>query len=138
MSWEKAAAHAAANAEPEVLPSGIVLPPTPAASGARTSRVIVADHFDPTMIDMSIDGARIVIRPLSRGEAHDIYRSSNPDVYVSNERSQTFLEKELQMDPTPRPQVGRGVSMLVIQQVRWNDIRYFFIEYESDANGCIE
>lgn len=101
------------------------------------SRLIVVDHFDLTMVDMSVEGARLHVRPLTRLEAISLAHRARAPAIALNERGQNLLEKELQIEPAARPQACFGTDLLVVHWVRWNDLRCYLVVYEADGDGCV-
>jgi hypothetical protein len=99
--------------------------------------LIVVDHFDLTMVDMTAAGARLRVRPLTRLEAISLARLHDAPAIALNDRGQNMLEKEMQIEPAVRPQVRYRSALLVVQVVRWNDVRCYLVEYEADGDGCI-
>lgn len=121
--WE--AAQARASNEPDELPSGIAMP-------ARAHALVVVDHFDPTMIDCPVTGARLLVRPLSRLDAMDLARQHDPPIVVSD-RILADVEKELGMSRGVVPRVAPGHALLVRTRILWNDVRWHLVSYEGDA-----
>jgi len=156
-AWERAAAVAFASD----LPTGVV-PPNAEADRARAVNraiadapredtielpplgvegpgppLVVVDHFDLNMIDMTDAGAFVLVVQISRSEAMSLVRKHNPPVFATNERGQSDIEKDLQLDPLPRPQLRFGTRLLVRSAPRWNDVRFFIVELKSDGYGCV-
>jgi hypothetical protein len=150
-TWEEAAARAFDAS----LPTGVVPPPVderqraidraiatapPEADDAPAEHaprppLIVVDHFNLNMIDMSADGACLLVQQLTRSEAMSLVRKHNPPIVTFNERDLGDLEKDLQLDPLPRPNLRYGTRLLVRSAPRWNDVRWFLVEYSADGNG---
>jgi hypothetical protein len=143
--WARAAARAFAD-EPDsaASPSGWVVPPVAAPDPPPTHLVpslsvplLVVDHFDLTMVDLPRCGARLLVKPLARADALVLVHRYNPPTVCLNERGQSSLERELQLEPAPRPTVRHGTRLLVMQYVKWNDIRWLLVEWECDGDGCV-
>jgi hypothetical protein len=133
-TWDEAEVHAQAALE-ELAQA--VDEPRPEAAPAVS--LIVVDHFDLSMVECHPRGARLLVRSVSRLEALALVRESRSRVAViaMNERGQGLLERELQLEPAWRPKVSHGTRLLVVSPVRWNDIRWYLVEYESDEDGCL-
>lgn len=136
-TWDEAREHALeecrAEASPAVREMFVADEPRPPIS------LVVVDHFDLGMIDLGPRGARLLVRPLTRLEALSLVREKPREVQVMtfNERGQSLVERELGLEPALRPRVTYGVRILVVHQVRWNEIRWYLVEYEADGDGCI-
>lgn len=107
-------------------------PPPPA-----TVPLIVVDHFDLTMIEMPLCGACLLVRQIHKPDALALVRKYNPPTYAMNERGQGALERELQIDPLPRARCRYGTRLLVMLSPRWNDIRWFLVEWQADGEGVV-
>jgi len=107
-------------------------------SSSPVPRLIVVDHFDFSMIEMNLRGARLFVRPISRLDAVDLVRANRDSVVVLalNERGQGLLERELAL-PTVRPKMGYATRMIVVHPVKWNEIHWYLVEYECDGDGCV-
>jgi hypothetical protein len=149
-SWEEAAARAFGPPEARVpMLTGVAPPPPvdpePEGTPLRAAVVvdgevrplIATDHFDLTMIDIPPVGARLLVKQIHRPDAIMLVKKYRPPTVALNERGQAALEKELQLDPMPRPQVRHGTRLLVMMTVRWNDVRWYLVEWECDGEGCI-
>jgi hypothetical protein len=151
-TWEEAAARAfAEDGPPKVpdrsLPSGVTPPPpepepeepAPRAPG-ETCPLIVSDHFDLSMVDMPLPGARLFVKQIRRFDAMELVRKFNPPIMTYEDRAQrqlAQLEKELQLDALPRPHVRYGTRLLVMNASKWNDVRWYVVEWEADGDGVI-
>lgn len=122
------------------LPSGVVPPPARSADPRPTDRLegaelVVTDHFDLMMIDMSLAGACLTVEPIARADAAELVRKHGAVVATMSDRGQTSIERELQLEPAPRPQVKPGTRLIVMHFVRYNDIRWFLVELIGTKNG---
>ncbi len=152
-SWEEAAAKAfGGETSRSSTPTGLAPPPPPPVESSEPEEprmraavvaegtvpeLIATDHFDLTMIDVPPAGARLLVKQIHRPDAVMLVKKYRPPTVCLNERGQAALEKELQLDPMPRPQVRYGTRLLVMMTVRWNDVRWFLVEWECDGEGCI-
>ena len=112
-------------------------PAPPTSNGQPSSTLLIVDRFDLTMIDVGAAGARLLVKPVSRPEAMMLAHEGHGIPIALNERGQGMMERELQLEPSPRPMVGPGGRLLVMQYVNWKDVRWFLVNYESDGDGCI-
>lgn len=112
-------------------PTGIAPPPRPA--------LVIVDRFDPTMVEADGVGACIKIRQLQRSEVMQMITDLDPPIMSLDERSQSILERHTGTQPTPRPMVAPGASLIVMtpNQRDWNTPRWHLIEYVSDGDGCV-
>lgn len=151
-SWEEAAARAFADearTTPSAMPSMVVPPPPspspssdpiPPPEPGEPVPLVVLDHFDLTMVDVPTTGARILVRQIRRLDAMELVRKHNPQIMSFEDRVQrahAAFERELQLDAMPRPQLRYGSKLLVMMTPKWNDIRWFLVEWECDGDGCI-
>ncbi len=151
-SWEEAAARAfaeeGAKTTPSAMPSMVVPPPpepTPAdplppSEPIDRAPLIVLDHFDLTMIDVPLSGARLIVKQIRRLDAMELVRKYNPSIMSFEDRVQrahATFERELQLDAMPRPQLRYGTKLLIMMTPKWNDIRWFLVEWECDGDGCV-
>jgi hypothetical protein len=125
-------------------PSGVVPPPplvpekVPEPVIRDRVPLIVTDRFDLRMIDMDPRvGVRLVVAQVSRLDAMELCKKYNPPVMCVNDRGLGDLEKDLQIDTAPRVQLRYGTRLLVREAPRWNDVRFFLLEWECDGNGEI-
>lgn len=134
MTWEEAEARVRTEA-----PSSEPAEPPVAVSHAPIPALVVVDHFDLSMVEPQPSGTRLLVQPLSRVDALRLVRESRGKVAVAalNERAQGMLERELQLEPAWRPKVSFGTRLLVVSQVRWNEVRWHLVTYESDGDGCV-
>jgi hypothetical protein len=100
--------------------------------------LVVTDRFDLRMVALTVVGARLLVLPLPRADALELVARYKPAVAAVNERGLASLEKELGLDPQDRPIVQHGTRLLVVDAARWNDVKYWLVQYESDGEGCIE
>jgi hypothetical protein len=100
-------------------------------------RIVAVDHFDLTMIDTPKEGARLLIRPLSRMEAFEIVQASGAHVMTINSRNQATIERELQIETSSIPKVDAHTALLVMTFVRYNDVRWHLVTFESDGDGVV-
>jgi len=112
--------------------------PAPAPAPVRMPSLVVVEHFDFTMVDMNASGANLRVRQISRGEALSLMSKYNAEVLALNVRGQLSLERELGMDDSRVPRIGPGRSLLVMTYIRFSDVRWHLVEYESDGDGVID
>ncbi len=144
--WARAAARAFAGdpSDTEGVPSSAWVMPIAAPAPPPTTTIptvaavlIVVDRFDLTMVELPRCGARLLVRPVTRADAMALVHQYNPPTMCLNERDQSTMERELQLDPVPRPRAQYGTRLLVMQYVKWNDIRWSLVEWECDGDGCV-
>jgi hypothetical protein len=99
----------------------------------------VVDHFDFGMLEVPVAGVRLLIRQVTRLQALALVRDygDRATVVAMNDRGQNLLERELQLEMRWRPKVVYGTKLLVMHAVRWNELRWYLVEYECDGDGCV-
>lgn len=103
----------------------------------ENTRLLVVDFFDLSRIDMNLSGAALRVVPLSRAEALGLVAEHKPAIDATHERSLATLERELGLDALSRPKVGPRTALLVMSALRWNDVRWHLVLYESDGEGLL-
>lgn len=115
----------------------------PSASWAKSGPPLggdgltIVESFHLGMVDLPTQGAHLLIQPLSKAEAVQLANRQPHHVVASSERGQSMLEQSLELEPGKRASVRYGSRMLVAQFIKWNDIRFYLVTWESDGHGCI-
>lgn len=144
--WSKAAARVDVDLPTGVTPPGRLNPvgkptgidamPEFQAIEGRAA-LVVTDRFDLRMIAMNVTGARLLVVPLPRTDALELVARYKPEIMATNDRGLASIEKELGIEAS-RPVVRFGTRLLVVDAIRWNDVRYTLVTYESDGDGCVD
>lgn len=129
VTWRNAEQRAEAEPREASAPNGACAPERP--------RLVVTDRFDLLMVDMNITGARMHVKPVARIDAQALVKRLQPPIYSSKEYELSQLENELQTS-IPRPQLGLGTQLLVMQRAGYREYRWFLVTYEADGDGVVE
>jgi hypothetical protein len=110
-----------------------------ARAPAQPMRLVVVEHFYPSMIDFGDQACSVVeIRQVSKLDARKIVYDLRGEVAnVMPERSAQLLERELEIPAVGRVRLVPGVTFLVVEPVRWNDVRFFLVRMLADGDGCV-
>lgn len=137
--------------EPIEIPSDLTQPGSamdPFALHARTEpelepapprvSIVVVDHFDFTMVAMNSSGATLRVRQLARVEALSLIHKESAKILALSTRGQGMIERELGMQESSIPKVGPGQCLVVMMYLRYNDVRWYLVEYECDGDGVVD
>ncbi len=83
------------------------------------------------------DGATLVIRPLSKRDAQDIARARGAVHELINEppRQLDRIIEALGLPIAPAGQISIGETVLVVEAIQWNNIRFFLVNFMATGNG---
>lgn len=105
----------------------------------RETRLVVTDHLSLLSVDCAPHvGAVLRVIPITRVDAMEMAQAGNAILTGGHDRHMGTFERELQIDAPRPPKLSSSARYLVCETVRWNDVRWFLVEYLSDGDGVVE